>query len=162
MSLKELFKQRIARYDDRREDWSTFALETALDPAYARAQRRYIGASGSVDHQEVNSVSPSAFTMSLQTVPVGHKIPIHCHETEETFFVLEGRCSVTLFQGEETYRLELGRWDLVSIPPFMYHDIQNIGNIACPIQTLLSKAKPDRPRYYDVRLQEIQNKTHTH
>lgn len=161
MTLAKMFENRIARYTDRREDWSTFGLETALDPSYARAQRRYIGASGSVDHQETNSVSPSAFTMSLQTLPVGHKIPVHCHETEETFFVLDGECSVNVFHENEQLCIKLGKWDLVAIPPFVNHDIHNVGDVPCPIQTLLSKPKPDRPHYQDPRLRELQAQTHT-
>ena len=31
---------RVARFADRREDWTVFGFETALDPRYARAQRR--------------------------------------------------------------------------------------------------------------------------
>ena len=46
VTLKERVAGRVARYADRREDWSVFGFETALDPRYARAQRRYIGASG--------------------------------------------------------------------------------------------------------------------
>jgi mannose-6-phosphate isomerase-like protein (cupin superfamily) len=159
MSLSDLIKKRTARYADRREDWGTFGLETELDPTYARAQRRYIGASGSLEHNEQNSVEPVAFTMSLQTMPVGHKIPVHCHETEETFFILEGECVVNVFKDGETVSLKLGQWDLLSVPAFIYHDIHNVGSIPCPVQTLLSKPKPDRPRYQDERLLEIQART---
>ena len=100
MSLADMIRKRTARYDDRREDWTVFGHETELDPKFARAQRRYVGASGSLDHQEQNSVEPVAFTMSLQTMPVGHRIPVHCHETEETFFILEGECVVNVFPQE--------------------------------------------------------------
>ena len=136
-------------------------LETAIDPTYARSQRRYIGASGSVGHQETNSVPPVAFTMSLQTMPVGNKIPIHCHETEETFFIRDGECLVNVYHEGETVSVKLGKWDLLSVPPFVYHDIHNTGSAPCPVQTLLSKPKPDRPHYQDERLLRIQAETHT-
>jgi mannose-6-phosphate isomerase-like protein (cupin superfamily) len=161
MSLAEMMAKRVARRADRRDDWSVFGLETELDPKFARSQRRYIGASGSVGHEESNAVEPAAFTMSVQTMPVGHRIPVHCHETEETFFILEGECIVNVFHEGETVTLKLGQWDLVSVPPFVYHDIHNAGTIPCPIQTLLSKQKPDRPHYQDPRLLEIQARTHT-
>ena len=96
MSLKEMMAKRVARYADRRDDWTVFSLETELDPKYARSQRRYVGASGSVTHAEQNAVEPAAFTMSVQTMPAGHRIPAHCHETEETFFILEGECIVNV------------------------------------------------------------------
>ena len=161
MTLAELMKNRVARYADRRDDWTVFGFETQIDPTYARSQRRYIGASGSVGHNETNSVPPAAFTMSLQTMPVGNKIPIHCHETEETFFILDGECLVNVYHEGETVSVKLGRWDLLSVPPFVYHDIHNTGAVPCPVQTLLSKPQPNRPHYQDERLLRIQAQTHT-
>jgi quercetin dioxygenase-like cupin family protein len=161
MSFADEINRRIARFKDRREDWTVFGFETAVDARYARSQRRYIGASGSVDHQESNAVEPAGFTMSMQTVPGGNRIPVHRHETEETFFILAGACTVNLFKGDETVSVELGTWDLVSIPPGVYHDIHNLGSAECVIQTLLSKPRPDRPNYQDTRLLDLQAKTHT-
>ena len=161
MSLSETMAKRVARYSERREDWTVFGFETQLGPAFARSQRRYIGASGSVAHEETNAVEPVAFTMSVQTMPVGHRIPVHCHETEETFFILDGECVVNVFHEGETVSLKLGRWDLASIPAFVYHDIHNTGAVPCPVQTLLSKPKPDRPHYKDQRLLDIQAQTDT-
>jgi quercetin dioxygenase-like cupin family protein len=161
MSLAEEMQGRIARYADRREDWTVFGFETQIDPKYGRSQRRYIGASGSVDHQETNAVAPVAFTMSIQTMPPGNRIPAHCHETEETFFILDGECLVNIFRDGETVRLTLGRWDLVSIPALIYHDIHNEAGVPCAIQTLLSKPRPDRPHYQDPRLLDLQAKTDT-
>ena len=161
MSLADMMAKRVARYSDRREDWTVFGFETALEPKYARSQRRYVGASGSVAHQENNSVEPVAFTMSVQTMPVGNRIPVHCHETEETFFILDGECLVNVFHGDETVSLKLGKWDLLSVPAFVYHDIHNTGDVPCPVQTLLSKPRPDRPHYQDEKLLELQAVTPT-
>lgn len=86
-TLKDKLAGRVARFSDRREDWSVFGFETALDPRFARAQRRYLGASGSADPSDLRGAIPaSAFTMSIQSMPVGNRIPMHCHETEEIFF----------------------------------------------------------------------------
>jgi quercetin dioxygenase-like cupin family protein len=160
-SLGEEIKGRIARFSDRRDDWTVFGFETALDPLYARSQRRYIGASGSVDHTESNAVPPVAFTMSIQTMPGGNRIPVHCHETEETFFILDGACTVNIFRDGETVTVKLGKWDLISVPAFTYHDIHNEADGPCAVQTLLSKPLPDRPRYEDQRLLDLQAKTYT-
>jgi hypothetical protein len=93
--FEEKLTGRVARFADRREDWSVFGFETARDPRYARAQRRYLGASGSTDPKDLRGAIPAtAFTMSIQTMPAGNRIPIHCHETEEVFFILEGECLV--------------------------------------------------------------------
>lgn len=161
MSLVEEVTRRVARYADRREDWTVFGFETALDARYARSQRRYIGASGSVDHADPHTLEPVAFTMSIQTIPPGNRIPAHCHETEETFFILDGRCRIQAFRGSETASIELNRWDLISIAPHIYHDIHNVGDIDCAIQTLLSKARPERPNYQDPRLLDLQARTKT-
>src|ERR1700750_2570066 len=89
--LEEKLTGRVARFADRREDWSVFGFETARDPRYARAQRRYLGASGAVDPKDLRGAIPAtAFTMSIQTMPAGNRIPVHCHETEEVFFILDG------------------------------------------------------------------------
>jgi hypothetical protein len=53
-------------------------------------QRRYLGASGSVDHNDLRGWIPAtAFTMSIQSMPSGNRIPMHCHETKEISFILE-------------------------------------------------------------------------
>jgi len=161
MSLADEMKDRVAKFSDRREDWTVFGFETQLEKKYARSQRRYIGASGSLDHEESNAVKPAAFTMSLQTMPPGNRIPVHCHETEETFFILGGECIVNVFRDDETLKLMLGRWDLVSVPAHVYHDIHNEGDVECVVQTLLSKPKPDRPHYQDQRLLDLQAEAHS-
>jgi uncharacterized RmlC-like cupin family protein len=161
MSLQEEMERRVARYGDRREDWDVFGSETKLEPRFARSQRRYIGASGSVGHNDPHSLTPTTFTMSIQTIPGGNRIPAHRHETDETFFVLDGQCTVNVFGEDETVTISLGRWDLVSIPPFVYHDVLNENTDPCALQTLLSKPRPDRPHYQDERLRELQASTHT-
>ncbi|HTY66317.1 MAG TPA: cupin domain-containing protein [Alphaproteobacteria bacterium] len=161
LSLTDEIERRVARYAERRDDWTVFGFETAIDERYARSQRRYIGASGSVDHEETNAVEPVAFTMSIQTMPPGNRIPVHCHETEETFFILQGSCVVNVFRGDESVSVRLGLWDLISVPAFTYHDIHNDGTGPCAVQTLLSKPRPDRPHYRDAVLLDLQAKTYT-
>jgi mannose-6-phosphate isomerase-like protein (cupin superfamily) len=109
LPLEKKLIGRVARFADRREDWSVFGFETARDPRYARAQRRYLGASGSADPKDLRGAVPAtAFTMSIQTMPAGNRIPIHCHETEEIFFILEGECLVRCWEGEESCDIRLG------------------------------------------------------
>lgn len=161
MTLETEMLARVARYEERREDWTVFGCETEVDQRFARSQRRYIGASGSVDHDDPCSLAPSAFTMSIQTIPAGNRIPAHRHETEETFFVLAGSCTVNIFRDGETATIMLGRWDLVAIPPLVSHDVLNDGDESCALQTLLSKTRPDRPRYDDERLRALQAAANT-
>ena len=39
--LQDRIDRRIARFAERREDWTVFGFETKQDPKLARAQRRY-------------------------------------------------------------------------------------------------------------------------
>ena len=78
-ALRDKLAGYVARFADRRDDWSGF--ETALDPKFACAQRRYLGASGSVDHNGLRGWIPAtAFTMSIPSMPPGNRVPMHCHE----------------------------------------------------------------------------------
>jgi len=155
--LSERLAGRVARFADRREDWTVFGFETARDPVFARAQRRYLGASGSVDPGDLRGAIPAtAFTMSIQTMPVGNRIPVHCHETEEVFFILDGECLVRCWDGEASHEIRLGKWDLVSLPPFLQHEVINMGSVACQVQTLLGHPTPQRPHYADPELLKLQ------
>ncbi len=156
-TLAHKLARRVARFADRREDWSVFGFETAKDPRYARAQRRYLGASGSVDPADLRgSIPATAFTMSIQTMPPGNRIPVHCHETEEVFFILAGACLVRAWENGVSHDIRLGTWDLIALPPFLHHEILNDGTEDCHVQTLLSKAQPLRPQYQDPELLALQ------
>jgi mannose-6-phosphate isomerase-like protein (cupin superfamily) len=94
--------------------------------------------------------------MSIQTMPAGNRIPVHCHETEEVFFILDGECLVRCWDGKDSLDIGLGRWDLVALPPFLHHEVLNDGPIDCQLQTLLAKLQPLRPQYADPKLLELQ------
>jgi quercetin dioxygenase-like cupin family protein len=155
--LQESINKRIARFADRREDWTVFGFETKKDPKFARAQRRYIGASGSTDpNDRRGGLEPTAFTMSLQSMPAGNRIPVHCHEIEETFFILDGSCLIRFFKDDEIAEARLGKWDLIACPPNVHHEIINDGDEVCHVQTLLSKQTPLRPQYRDPDILKLQ------
>jgi uncharacterized RmlC-like cupin family protein len=155
--LQERINKRVARFTDRREDWTVFGFETQKNPKFARSQRRYIGASGSVDpNDRRGGLEPTAFTMSIQSMPAGNRIPVHCHEIEETFFILGGGCLIRFFDGDEVAECRLEKWDLIACPPFVNHEIINDGAEVCHVQTLLSKATPLRPQYKDADLLKLQ------
>jgi mannose-6-phosphate isomerase-like protein (cupin superfamily) len=156
--LQQKLAGRVARFADRRADWSVFGFETALNPQFAREQRRYLGASGSADPRDLRgSIPATAFTMSIQSMPPGNRIPMHCHEIEEIFFILDGECRVRCWEGEESFDITLGRWDLVALPPFLQHEVFNEGDGECHLQTLLAKPQPLRPQYADPELLKLQS-----
>ena len=157
MSLSDKLAARTARFEERRADWTVFGFETAKNPQFARIQRRYLGASGSTDPNDLRGGIPAtAFTMSIQTVPVGNMIPMHCHETEEVFFILDGQCLVKCYEGGEVAELHLGKWDLVQLPIGLQHELFNTGDVDCQVQTMLSAPKPLRPQYNDPELLALQ------
>ena len=128
------------------------------EPASIRAMRGAAPARAARLIPPICAVPPpaTAFTMSIQTMPPGNRIPVHCHETEEVFFILDGECLVRCWNGEESFDLRLGRWDLVCLPPFLQHEVFNTGSGECQLQTLLAKPQPLRPQYADPELLKLQ------
>ena len=127
-----------------------FGFETQKDPKFGRAQRRYIGASGSVDPGDRRGGlerrrSPCRSSPCRRATA----FPFDRHEIEETFFILGGSCLIRLFEGDEVAEVRLGKWDLIACPPNVYHEIINDGDETCHLQTLLSKVHPLRPQYQE-------------
>jgi mannose-6-phosphate isomerase-like protein (cupin superfamily) len=89
-------------------------------------------------------------------MPVGNRIPIHRHEIEEVFFIVDGECLARCRDGAASLDLRLGRRDLVALPPFLPHGVFNTGPGECQLQTLLAKAQPLRPQYADPELLKLQ------
>jgi mannose-6-phosphate isomerase-like protein (cupin superfamily) len=160
-SLAAEMDRHIATFATRREDWDVFGLEIRLDPRYARAQRRYVGASGSVEHADPNAIAAGAFTLTIMMQPGGHETPLHRHEVEEVFFVLEGECTVIWERDGEVCERRLGKWDMAFSPAGHVHGIRNHTGQPCYFQVMLGKAKPNRPAYVDPELRRLQKETHT-
>jgi mannose-6-phosphate isomerase-like protein (cupin superfamily) len=140
----------------RAPNWGVFGLETKLDPRYARAQRRYVGASGSVSHQDPHALPAGAHTLSIMEMPEGHHQPFHHHDEAEIFFVLEGAATVMWKEGAEVVERRIARWDMVSNPPGRIHAIRNDGPGACFFQVMLASPRPQRPQYEDPELRRLQ------
>jgi hypothetical protein len=79
---------------------------------------------------------------------------VHCHQTEETFFILDGECLVRCWEGEASFDIRLGRWDLVPLPSFLQHEMFNEAAGECPVQTLLPKPHPLRLQNADLALDQ--------
>ena len=160
-TLAEKMQRHVATFASRREDWDVFGFETRKDKKFARAQRRYVGASGSVAHHDARAIPAHAHTLSIMMVPPGHEQPMHGHETEEIFFVLEGECTVVWQKDGERAEATLGKWDMILSPPTADHCIINHTDRPCWFQVMLGKAKPERPHYTDPELRRLQAETLT-
>jgi mannose-6-phosphate isomerase-like protein (cupin superfamily) len=137
-------------------NWRVFALETKLDPRYARAQRRYVGASGSVVHNDPEALPAKAHTLSIMEMPEGHHQPFHDHDEDEIFFVLEGACTVMWKSGDTIVERRLGKWDMANNPAGRIHAIRNDGPGPVFFQVMLASPQPKRPRYEDEALLKLQ------
>ena len=160
-SLTEVLEANIARYETRREDWDVFGFETKKDPKFARAQRRYIGASGSTSHIDANTVAGNAHTLSIMMMPPGHTQPLHAHEVDEVFFILEGSCTLIWEKGDERIERILGKWDMASSPPGYPHSIHNHTVEPLYFQVMLAKPQPNRPAYIDPEIRKLQKEADT-
>jgi oxalate decarboxylase/phosphoglucose isomerase-like protein (cupin superfamily) len=149
-------ERNVKTFATRISNWRVFALETQLDPKYARAQRRYVGASGSVTHQDSQALPAVAHTLSIMEMPEGHHQPFHYHDEDEIFFVLEGACTVMWKEGGQVVERRLGKWDMANNPSGRMHAIRNDGPGPVFFQVLLASPKPARPQYEDERLAALQ------
>ena len=69
-ALRDKLAGCVARFADRRDDWSVFGFETALDPKFARAPAALSGRLGFGRSQRPARLdSATAFTMSIQSMP---------------------------------------------------------------------------------------------
>jgi oxalate decarboxylase/phosphoglucose isomerase-like protein (cupin superfamily) len=149
-------ERNVKTFATRTPNWRVFALETALDNRYARAQRRYVGASGSVGHADAEALPAVAHTLSIMEMPPGHHQPFHHHDEDEIFFVLEGACILMWKEGDQVAERRLGKWDMANNPPGRIHAIRNDGPAPVFFQVMLASPRPARPQYEDERLLALQ------
>ena len=140
----------VARYETRQEDWDVFAFQEAKDPTYRRSQMRYVGGGGTDKHDDPNTIPAGHFTLSIMTLPPGHGGPMHYHETEEVFFVLEGEVTC-IWEGPDgrTYERVLGKWDAILNPPGIPHFFRNDTDQPARFNIMVGATRPKPPVYTD-------------
>ena len=141
----------VALFRDRKADWQAFG--DVDQPGYRRAQHRYIGpgASGKADPHAIPSGN---FTLSIMYMPPGQGSPLHTHEVEEAFFVLQGHIQVFWDDAQgQRHEARLGPWDCILCAPNVMRGFHNDGLEPCYMQVMLGKAAPDLPSYADASLQ---------
>ena len=149
MSLVDINKKYVARFGERRPDWSAFA-DAKID-GWRRAQHRYIGNTSGKPGPDF--IPAQGFTLSVMYVPPGQGNAAHTHEIEEVFFVLQGHLMV-FFEDLKGNRIEsvLGPWDMAFAPAGVIHGYHN--NTVEPVytQVMVGKARPDFMGYADPNL----------
>jgi oxalate decarboxylase/phosphoglucose isomerase-like protein (cupin superfamily) len=155
-TLAEVLDRHLKTYDTRQPNWRVFGLETELDEKFARAQRRYLGTSGNVAHDDPTALMGAHFTLTIIQQPAGHLQPMHHHDEEEVFFVLRGNPTVVWQRDGETIERRLAPWDMVYNPPGMVHGVRNDSDEDAYFQVMLGNPAPDRPKYQDPELLRLQ------
>ncbi len=154
--LAEHLDKHLKSYESRQPNWRVFGFETQVDEKFARAQRRYLGTSGNVDHNDPTALIGANFTLSIMMQPAGNMQPMHHHDEEEVFFILKGNPTIIWERDGEIIERRLEPWDMVYNPPGQIHGVKNETGEDAYFQVMLGNPRPNRPQYRDSELQRLQ------
>ena len=155
--LADQLETHLKTYESRGPNWGVFGFETRLDERFGRAQRRYIGTSGNVDHTDTTALMGAHFTLTIMQQPAGNFQPLHHHDEEEVFFILKGNPTIIWEKDGETVERQLQPWDLVYNPPGQIHGVRNDTDEDAFFQVMLGNPTPNRPQYQDPELVRLQS-----
>jgi mannose-6-phosphate isomerase-like protein (cupin superfamily) len=147
-SFPEWMEGRVARFESRKYDWDALKFQADHDPAYRRAQMRYLGTGGTGVAADINVVPCAHFTFSTMVVPAGNVGPSHIHyDIEEVFFVMRGKMKIVCEKDGMRWESILNERDLISVPPGVYREETNIGDEDALMCVMLGSPKPVTPTY---------------
>ena len=147
-TFEQWMESRVARKSTRRYDWDALKFQADFDPRYRRAPMRYVGTGGTGVAKDSNTVPSGHFTFSTMVIPAGHIGPSHIHyDVEEIFFVIRGAMRVICEKDGHRWQADLGERDLISVPPGVYREEQNIGDEDALMCVMLGTPKPITPVY---------------
>ena len=73
---------------------------------------------------------------------------MHVHrDAEEVFFMLRGRIRLTMEKDGERFETILNERDLISVPPDVYRELENIGQEEALMCVMIGSPKPQTPTY---------------
>ena len=147
-SFAEWMESRVARKSSRSYDWDALKFQADYDPKYRRAQMRYVGTGGTGVSNDSNTVRVGHFTFSTMVIPAGNIGPSHIHyDVEEVFFVIRGAMKIVCEKDGQRWESIIGERDLISVPPGVYREEQNIGDEDALMCVMLGSPKPVTPTY---------------
>ena len=147
-SFAQWLESRIARFETREYDWDALKFQADFDPKYRRAQMRYMGTGGTGVKADMNTVPAEHFTFSTMVLPAGCEGPMHVHtDAEEVFFMLRGKIRLSMEKNGERFDTVLNERDLVSVPPNVYRELENIGQEEALMCVMIGNPKPVTPAY---------------
>ena len=67
--LESSLDKHCKTFASREPSWRVWGFETQVDPKFARTQRRYLGTSGNVAHNDPNALMGDSFTLTVLQQP---------------------------------------------------------------------------------------------
>ncbi|MFD2368678.1 cupin domain-containing protein [Brevibacillus sp. GCM10020057] len=147
MTIEEFEKRYVARLETRKLDYDALSFQEKVNPAYRRAQCRYVG-TGGVAATDSNVIEAKHFTLSNMYLPVGAEGPLHLHsDVEEVFFVIKGKIVALVQLGDTVHEIPLSERDCIWSPPGYYRGVRNVGDEEAIMAVILGAPKPQLPTY---------------
>ncbi len=115
----------IHRFDET-EGRSDLFFDNAL--GFVRTNFPRVGPnSGWVDPEKRGPIEATEFVVGMMMLPPGGEAASHRHHTTEVFMVL-GDAPLTVYWGDSSeHEVELGKWDVISIPADVWRGVRNDG-----------------------------------
>lgn len=140
----EEMASRVSRFAELKPLKAAESLDIPLaakDVIYSRELLSVIGLGGDAD-TPVNQGAPiqgaGGMTMTMAVCPPGTGPSLHAHQqTYETFTVLQGRFEIR-WNDDGEHRVELDRFDTISVPPGVCRAFRNISNEQGILQVLIT------------------------
>ena len=145
-ALQAALQSHIGRYAEKSFDWDAFPANRGYRELM-RGQMRYVGAGGSPKIDDVTTLAPEHFTVSLIHQPVGTYAAAHAHEIEEAFLVLNGILTVGWEENGEVIEARLGPKDMVLNTEWIAHGFRNEGIEPVLMSIMVGAARPLAPQY---------------
>ena len=146
-SLAAWMESRVARFATRKYDWDALKFQADYDPAYRRAQMRYVGTGGTGVASDMNTVPSAHFTFSTMVIPAGNIGPSHIHYDVEEVFFDAWQNKIVCEKDGQRWEAVLNERDLISVPPGVYREETNIGDEDALMCVMLGTPKPITPTY---------------
>lgn len=146
-TLAEALKAQTGRFADKSFDWEAFPSNVGF-PDLERAQMRFIGAGGSPKVDDVTTLKPEHFTLSLIYKKPGKFAACHRHEIEESFLVIDGELVVGWEQDGEVVEVTLGPKDMILNARDVPHGFRVDGEEPVLMSISVDVGKPMPPVYH--------------
>ncbi|MFM1653159.1 cupin domain-containing protein [Brevibacillus sp. B_LB10_24] len=148
ISIEEFEKKYVARLKTRKVDFNVLSFQEQVNPAYRRAQVRYVGTGGIAAQDDMNVIQSEHFTLSNMILPPGAEGPLHLHtDVEEVFFVIRGKINALVQIGDTIHEIPLEERDCIWTPPGYYRGVRNVGDTEAIMAVMLGADKPKLPSY---------------